>query len=160
MGTSQKQETILYQNYFWLFVTYAKFSSISRPQQRWHRPRLTDKFACNQPTDKAGRVRPPTTAKAIKSSTVNGYLLANHISCVLVNEAGRSMASETFVHFAFVSLKPGGTHTLHVSTAGQRAGLGCHAVVMTDVCLGRLAEEMRNQNYFTVSRSVWNCTGF
>lgn len=44
------------------------------------------------------------------------------------------MASETLVHFAFVSLKPGGTHALHVSAAGQRAGLGGHAVVMADVC--------------------------
>lgn len=44
------------------------------------------------------------------------------------------MASKTLVHLAFVSLKPGRTHTLHISTAGQRAGLGVHTVVMTDVC--------------------------
>lgn len=153
MGASHKQEAILYQNYFWLCVTYAQFSSISRPQQRWHCPRLTYMFACNRPTDKAGKVRSPTTAKAMKDSTVNRYLLANHIPCILVNEAGRAVASETLVHFAFVSLKPGGTHALHVSAAGQRAGLGGHAVVMADVCSGRSGEEMRNQEHFTVSRS-------
>lgn len=116
--------------------------------------------ACNWPTDKAERVRYPITAKAMKGNMVNRYLLANHISCILVNDAGRSVASETLVHFAFVSLKPGGTHALHVSAAGQRAGLGGHAVVMADVCSGRSGEEMRNQLPFTISRSVWNGTGF
>lgn len=90
----------------------------------------------------------------------NRYLLANHVSRILVNEAGRSVAPETLVHFAFVSLKPGGTHALHVSAAGQRAGLGGHAVVMADVCSGRSGEQMRNQEHFTVSRSGWNSTGF
>lgn len=44
------------------------------------------------------------------------------------------MASETLVHLALVSLKPGRTDTLHIATAGQRAGLGVHTVVMADVC--------------------------
>lgn len=159
MADSQKQEAILYQNHFWLCVTYAQFSSISRPQQRWHRPSLRYMFARNRPTDEAGRVRSATTAKVMKGSAVNRYLLANHISRILVNEAGRSVASETLVHFAFVSLKPGGTHALHVSAAGQRAGLGGHAVVMADVCSGRSEVEMRNQKHLTISRSGWNCTG-
>lgn len=50
------------------------------------------------------------------------------------------MASETFVHLALVSLEPGGTDTLHVAAAGQRAGLGVHTVVMTDVC-GQMWED-------------------
>lgn len=76
----------------------------------------------------------PTIGKATRDDIVNRYLLANHISRALINEAGCSMASKTLVHFAFVSLKPGRTHTLHESTAGQRTGRGVHAVVITDVC--------------------------
>ncbi len=63
------------------------------------------------------------------------HSLADHISCVLVNEARSSVATKTLVHLALVSLKPGRAHTLYISTAGQRAGLGVHTVVMTDVCL-------------------------
>lgn len=161
MAARQKQEAILYQNDFWLRGTYAEFSPISRPQQRWHVPRLRHTFAWIQPTGEAGRGHSPSYSRSHKGQCgKNRYLLANHVSRILVNEAGRSVAPETLVHFAFVSLKPGGTHALHVSTAGQRAGLGGHAVVMADVCLGRWEEQMKNQEHFTVSRSGWNSTGF
>lgn len=46
------------------------------------------------------------------------HSLANHISCLLINEAGSTMASETLVHLTLVPLIPGGTHTLHVASAG------------------------------------------
>lgn len=111
-------------------------------------------YACNCLTG------PPTTATTMRDSTVNRYLLADHISRVLVNEARRSMAAETLVHFAFVSLEPGRTHALHVSAAGQRAGLGVHAVVMADVCSGRSREGIRIQKHLDVSRPGWDRTGF
>lgn len=68
------------------------------------------------------------------------------------------MASETLVHFAFVPLKPGGTHALHVAAAGQRAGLGVHAVVMADVCPGRRRVEVRHQE--NVPRLSGTARGF
>lgn len=76
---------------------------------------------------------------------VSRYSLANHIPRLLVNEARCSVASETLVHLALVSLKPGRTHTLHISTTGQRAGLGVHAVVVADVCAASVETERERE---------------
>lgn len=161
MAARQRQEAILYQNDFWLRGTYAEFSPISRPQQRWHVPRLRHTFGMDSAHwGSRERTLSELRPKPRRPAWKNRYLLANHVSRILVNEAGRSVAPETLVHFAFVSLKPGGTHALHVSAAGQRAGLGGHAVVMADVCSGRSGEQVRNQEHFTVSRSGWISTGF
>lgn len=61
-------------------------------------------------------------------------ILANHVSRLLVNKAGRSVAAETLVHLALVSLEPGRAHALHAAAAGQRARPGVDAVVVADVC--------------------------
>lgn len=103
--------------------------------------------------DRARRGRSPTE-KGWRTNKVNRYLLADHISRVLVNEAGRPVASEALVHFAFVPLEPGGTHALHVPAAGQRAGPGVDAVVMADVCPGRAREEVRHRDRFE-RMEVW-----
>lgn len=64
--------------------------------------------------------------------------LADHVSRLLVNEAGRSVTAETLVHLALVSLEPGRAHALHAAAAGQRARPGVHAVVVADVwCTSR-----------------------
>lgn len=60
--------------------------------------------------------------------------LADHVSRLLVNQAGRAVAAQTLVHLALVSLEPGRAHALHAAAAGQRARLGVHAVVVADVC--------------------------
>lgn len=60
--------------------------------------------------------------------------LADHVSRLLVNKAGRSVTAETLVHLALVSLEPGRAHALHAAAAGQRARPGVHAVVVADVC--------------------------
>lgn len=107
-----------------------------------------------------GDIRLAGRAKKRMKDKQGKYLLANHISRVLVNEAGRSVASETLVHFAFVALEPGGTHALHVPAAGQRAGPGVDAVVVADVCPGRARQEVRHQDRFSGRRSGWSCTRF
>ena len=60
--------------------------------------------------------------------------LAHHVPSVFGDETRRPVASQTLVHLTLVALKPGGTDALHIATAGQRARLGVHAVVVADVC--------------------------
>lgn len=89
--------------------------------------------------------------------------LANHVSRLLINKTGCSVASETLVHLTLVSFKPGGAHALHVSAAGERAGPGVHAVVMTDVCsaFGEIKRERSAYNEkrrkCSLSRFDWSC---
>ena len=61
-------------------------------------------------------VKPKDTVTGMMDKN-SKHSLANHISCLLINEAGSSVAAKTLVQLAFVSLKPGGAHTLHISAA-------------------------------------------
>jgi hypothetical protein len=61
-------------------------------------------------------------------------LLAHHVPGVFGDETRRPVASQTLVHLTLVALEPGRTDALHVATAGQRARLGVHAVMVADVC--------------------------
>lgn len=59
--------------------------------------------------------------------------LAGHVSTLLMEHTGSATAALTLIHIALAALVARRTHTLHMATAGQRAGLGVHAVMVADV---------------------------
>lgn len=62
------------------------------------------------------------------------YTLAGDVSGLFVYDTRSPSAAKTSVHLTFWPLVAGGTHTLHMSRAGQRAAFGVHAIMVTNIC--------------------------
>lgn len=62
------------------------------------------------------------------------YTLAGDVSCLFIYDTRGSSAAKTSVRLAFRPLVAGGTHTLHMSRARQRAAFGVYAIMVTNIC--------------------------